>query len=234
MKKDNEIPESNNTNGKRAVFMVIFILIVLLVVSWPAIIELEKAIEGGPEEGYAMFNASRYFFRYYYPEDWITDRETDGFLMNKETGLVGTLVPAVKLKSNIEGEEDTVIKFDSILMSFFYADPAEFSPKYATPERVTEYYRNRLLNGLMPELTGVFAGSNIDYDNVGNENTDLYALDFTGYRNGVKVSGILYCAKREKCIYAITLIYENSADYNRFREEIENTIRSYRLTVLSN
>ena len=49
------------------------------------------------EHGYStMYNASRYFFRIYYPEDkWKVEGEAHGFLMDEETGLVAEMYPLI-------------------------------------------------------------------------------------------------------------------------------------------
>ena len=41
-----------------------------------------------------LYNASRYFFRIYYPEDkWEVEGETHGFFMDEKTGLVAEMYP---------------------------------------------------------------------------------------------------------------------------------------------
>ncbi|MBP5631791.1 MAG: hypothetical protein J6Y21_03410 [Clostridia bacterium] len=43
-----------------------------------------------------LYNASRYFFRIYYPEDkWEVEGETHGFFMDEKTGLVAEMYPLV-------------------------------------------------------------------------------------------------------------------------------------------
>lgn len=42
-----------------------------------------------------LHNASRYFFRIYYPDGWQAEGETNGFMMDDNTGLVAVLYPLV-------------------------------------------------------------------------------------------------------------------------------------------
>lgn len=84
-------------------FAVLFIIIILVVVSlmvanlvkaWiQAEREKAKKIE---EETLDMYNASRYFFRVYYPDDWNVLGGTNGFLIDSESGLVLEAFPLVE------------------------------------------------------------------------------------------------------------------------------------------
>ena len=49
------------------------------------------------EHGYStLYNASRYFFRIYYPDDkWKVEGESHGFMIDDETGLVAEMYPLV-------------------------------------------------------------------------------------------------------------------------------------------
>lgn len=40
-----------------------------------------------------LYNASRYFFRIYYPDNWNAEGGTNGFYMDKETGLICEIYP---------------------------------------------------------------------------------------------------------------------------------------------
>ena len=226
-------PESNNTTGKRAAFMIIFILVVVVALSWPAVIALEKAMEGGPGEGLVTYNASRYFFRFDYPKDWITEREQNGFLLDKDSGLVVELIPATRQEAAAEGGDDIITRYEGIQLSFYYGVPSEFYPGNVTADRVLTYYKDKLRAGMADGVYNVDFLSFVDEVNVENENTELISVDFTAYCDGKKINGTMYCAKRNKCVYAITVIHDSYAEYNTFREEIDNILKSFRLTVLS-
>ena len=73
------------------------------------------------EHGYStLYNASRYFFRIYYPEDkWKVEGESHGFLMDEESGLVAEMFPLIYADPVTPGPDSdpkatAVISFDKI------------------------------------------------------------------------------------------------------------------------
>ncbi len=229
---DESYRESNNTNGKRTLFLLIFIIVVAVAFSWPAIIALEEAItDEGPGEGLVTYNASRYFFRFDHPEDWQTEKQQYGFLMNEETGLVVTLTPAVKTE-NPAGGDGITVRHDAVKISFYYNIPEGMDLKNADLDRVMDYYQDRLRSGLLGKDTGIIQmDSFVDKVNVESEKTELYSVDFRAMRDGESVYGTLYCAKRARNVCAVVLTYTSIAEFETFREEVFDVVRSFRLTV---
>lgn len=61
------------------------------------LISLTKKKSRAPYD--SMYNASRYFFRVFYPDDWDVSADPYGFLMNEE-GLVLELFPLKKISAS--------------------------------------------------------------------------------------------------------------------------------------
>ena len=84
-------------------FAVLFIIIILVVVSLmvanlvKAWIQAEREKAQKAEEATLdMYNASRYFFRVFYPNDWNVSGGTNGFMVDSESGLVLEVFPLVE------------------------------------------------------------------------------------------------------------------------------------------
>lgn len=84
-------------------FAVLFIILILVIVSlmvaniakaWIQKLREEEAKKA--EEVVDLYNASRYFFRVYYPIDWAVNGGTNGFMINSNTGLVLEAFPLVE------------------------------------------------------------------------------------------------------------------------------------------
>ena len=79
-----------------------------------------------------LFNASRYFFRIYYPDDWEVSGETNGFFKNESTGLVAEMYPLVYAdpvtpKPGSDPSVTAAVSFDKVrdrtlTVSFRYLD----------------------------------------------------------------------------------------------------------------
>ena len=241
---EREYIESNNTFGKRAFFMILLMLSVVIAYTLAPVFEKEKAAEAGPGEGLVTYNASRYFFRFDYPKEWITEYGQNGFLLDKESGLVVNLVPAVKVPVAGNDDDGVVTRYENIKLSFFYNVPSDIGSKYAkdkdgnypeVPVRdLMDYYTKRLRNGLVPEV-GIVTKISYDYVEfeVEDEKTELYAADFTATKDGSSLYGTLYCARRAKAVYAIVLTYKSPYEFMTFSERVLGILSSFRLTVLA-
>ena len=221
---------ADKNSAKRTVFLIIFILAVVIAFSVPLLKKIERSIDNDPEPGYMTFNASRYFFRIDCPETYVVSKEANGFLLNKETGLVAEIRP-----SHIEASEDLLAHVDDetgIVISFFYKATGTEIGSDAALSTVTGYFSDALGSGLLGEDLTDIVFSDVDILNVGNQNNDLYARDFK-LRDGEKViNGTIYCAKRPAAAYMICVAYEDQTEYDEYSEEIADMIRSFRLTVL--
>ena len=73
---------------------IVVVMIIVLAVSFVSFFKIEETKEEEEYKPYeSMYNASRYFFRVFYPDDWDVNADSYGFLMNEETGLVLELFP---------------------------------------------------------------------------------------------------------------------------------------------
>ncbi len=231
VKNDGEV-KHNNTGGKRFVFLLILVIAVVIAFSWPMVKELERVIEDKPPEGKLTFNASRYFFRYDYPENWAAEKGQGGFLMDRESGLVSVLTPTVATK-DMDGVVFSLQKYDGVKVRFYYL--AEDGVDYAnvTLQEVLEIWEKRIREGLISGDYSGFQFTPADIINVGSENTDLYSSYFKGYGDEANIYGYVYCAKRPKCCYMVMVTYDKTEEFSMFKSEIEDVVKSFRLTVLA-
>jgi hypothetical protein len=234
MSKDNRAgdpgSQPDHSSAKRIVFLFIFILAVALAFSVPLLKKIESVIDNSPAPGYMTFNASRYFFRVDCPETYVVNKEANGFLLDRETGLVAEIRP-----SHTVASEDLLAHVDDetgIVISFFYKASDEAGLAGATLGKVAEYYSEALKSGLLRNDYTDFVFSGVDVINVGNQNNDMYARDFTFADGGGRLSGTFYCAARPAAVYLICVVYEDGDIYAEYADEISEMIRSFRLTVL--
>lgn len=95
--------------AKRIILVAAVILTVLVAVLL-MIRPVSNMLDGMAEEeipaGYATYNASRYFFRFDYPEEWVVSTDTSGFgfLSDRDTGLVVTVTPARRIAATAGNE----------------------------------------------------------------------------------------------------------------------------------
>lgn len=91
--------KGNLWSNKRKTF-IFFIVIVMAVAVAVSFIGFFKAeVDDAQEETKpydSMYNASRYFFRVFYPDDWDVNADSYGFLLNTE-GLVLEVFPLTKI-----------------------------------------------------------------------------------------------------------------------------------------
>ncbi len=237
--------ESNNTFGKRGFFMMLLILSIVAAYVFAPLLEAEIASESGPGDGLLTYNASRYFFRIDYPENWVKEENNNGFLLNRENGLVAVFTPARKdyPGGDETNEDDAVItRFDNVKVSFFYNVPKDVKSVYgvysggAVPVpafELADFYTKRLENGLLQEgvrSVKITSAARL-YDEVETK-TQLYCIGFAAESDSGNITGTLYCASRPKAIYAVLVTVSSLSDYAMVNDEVQSVIQSFRLTVL--
>ncbi|MCR5056102.1 MAG: hypothetical protein K6B54_04255 [Clostridia bacterium] len=243
---ENEYIESNNTFGKRGFFMMLLILSVVVAYVFSPLIEAEIAAESGPGEGLLTYNASRYFFRIDYPENWVKEENQNGFLLNKENGLVARFTPARKdYPGGDETDEDDAVltRYDTVNVSFFYNVPSDVKSVYGVKSGgvnlvpaadLVDFYTERLRTGvLIKGVTGLSITSRAQLYEDEEAKTELYCTKFMAAGDDGSFSGVLYCASRPKAVYAILVTYSSVRDFELVEEEIYPVISSFRMTVLN-
>ena len=239
---------------------VIAVIIVAAVVIPSVLKGLDGSSEAELPEGYVTYNASRYFFRFDYPETWRveTDSSGFGFMQEPEKGLVVTLVPAVK--SGSTGENNTA---DSAADAEDTSESAEH--KYA--EGITErfYYRDfsdgkkldskaafdafssEISEGLLCSSGEQLVSSNVStqVQYVGS-NEIFYRADITYTVSsetvndaGEKITaektykGEMFVCARSMAYCAVVVSYdsENELQYKEFKKELADAADSFRFSV---
>ena len=73
---------------KTILLCIVIVMILVLAVSFVSFFKADIIDEEEEQTPYdSMYNASRYFFRVFYPDDWDVNADQYGFLLN-EAGLV--------------------------------------------------------------------------------------------------------------------------------------------------
>lgn len=85
---------------KTILLCIVIVMILVLAVSFVSFFKADIIDEEEEQAPYdSMYNASRYFFRVFYPDDWDVSADPYGFLMNEE-GLVLELFPLKKISAS--------------------------------------------------------------------------------------------------------------------------------------
>lgn len=92
--------KGNLWSNKRNTFLMLIgaVMVLVLAVSFISLFRAEiinEEEEGKPYD--SMYNASRYFFRIFYPNDWDINSDPYGFLLNEKEGLVLEAFPLKKI-----------------------------------------------------------------------------------------------------------------------------------------
>lgn len=75
-----------------------------------------------PEEKFPnLYNASRFFFRIYYPDGWMVEGENYGFIQDSDSGLVAEMYPTIETEiTAADGIVSKTQERDPILTARFY------------------------------------------------------------------------------------------------------------------
>ena len=84
---------------KTILLCIVIVMILVLAVSFVSFFKADIIDEEEQAPYDSMYNASRYFFRVFYPDDWDVSADPYGFLMNEE-GLVLELFPLKKISAS--------------------------------------------------------------------------------------------------------------------------------------
>ena len=132
--------ERKQTIGSLLLLVAVFIAAVMGVRLVLDFVDLSKirTILDAPAEQHKyenLYNASRYFFRIYYPDDWAAEGGQNGFMENEETGLIAELYPLiyqdpVTPAPDADPEATAIVVFDkvrdpSLTVSFYYREYTE-------------------------------------------------------------------------------------------------------------
>lgn len=80
------------------ILFIVLAMILVLVLSFIGFFKADVNDEEVEKKPYnSMYNASRYFFRVFYPDDWDVNSDANGFLLNPNDGLVIELYPLQKM-----------------------------------------------------------------------------------------------------------------------------------------
>lgn len=98
--------KSNLWSRKRNTFLMLIVIamIVAISISFISFFRTEEVDETEEITPYdSMYNASRYFFRVFYPDDWDVNSDPYGFLLDDATGLVLEVFPLRKMAEQTPG-----------------------------------------------------------------------------------------------------------------------------------
>ncbi|MFR1519409.1 MAG: hypothetical protein ACLSVG_11700 [Clostridia bacterium] len=83
---------------KTFIFCIVIVMVVAVAVSFISFFKADIEEEEEEKTPYdSMYNASRYFFRVFYPDDWDVNVDSYGFFLNAGEGIVLELFPLKKV-----------------------------------------------------------------------------------------------------------------------------------------
>lgn len=92
---------------KKIIFLIAVVMVLVFAVSFVSFFKVEEEKNEEEFKPYdSMYNASRYFFRVFYPDDWDVSAEPYGFLLDEE-GLVLELFPLKKILNATSATTET-------------------------------------------------------------------------------------------------------------------------------
>lgn len=96
------------TKRKYFIFLIAVVMIVVFFISFLNTFKEEEIVEVDEYKPYeSMHNASRYFFRVFYPDDWDVETGTYGFMLDKEQNLVLEMFPLKEIEATPTPENGT-------------------------------------------------------------------------------------------------------------------------------
>jgi len=230
--EENQKTQKKNTKVKTVwvVVAIIVLIVVAIAVSIPFYGKYEQIKEQELPEGYVTYNASRYFFRFDRPTEWLVTNDSHGFLLDSDLGLVCKMNPTII--GTKEGE-DTIL-FDSIEVNFFYREIEDYNNTEVSYEDIALEFENLIsLGKIFPKITGNVSFGVLNLNAVENTHNELCAVEFSTMIDEDYFRGVMYLAKRPKAYYCVLVSYEDASEFNLFRGEILNVVESFRMTVLA-
>ncbi len=128
--KEQSIWQQRKTTLLYLIILVIVIMVMVMAVrSIVSYVETNNTFSSPEEKGKYenKYNASRFFFRLYYPDQWQVNTDTNGFMLDDSKNLVLELYPLVQVLDTetpkpSQNPEDVsgMIRDESLTASFYY------------------------------------------------------------------------------------------------------------------
>ena len=234
--------------------IILAVLLVALLLIRPISRMLGRVITEEIPEGYATYNASRYFFRFEYPEEWVvnTDIAGFGFLSDSGTGLVVQLLPAKSVSDDLSDSAEApgiTVTDSSVSVRFYYRN---FQDTALSLEEAFREYSDALTGGTLlgdGEDSVYVTGERTEF--TGDHET-FYRIEYTCERSisqktdeeeadapeetveKVEYRGELYVAVRSMAYYAVVFEYEadkSGLPIVPYTTEFDTIIKSFRFSV---
>jgi len=198
MKSEESTSKKKSVNFKKGTKIIVLIFAVVLLVAMIPQIVSEYLKSDEEMEGFTLYNASRFFFRFYYPDDWTIEKEASGFLMDDETGLVVVATPDSNLVS----------------VSFYYKNGGS-----TMTETMVEFENqfSYMTFGKIDEL-------NVDNQKTKLVAKPISYIDEV---TGKTIKGTIYYSTRSIAHYAIVVSYEDESEYEKYKGQVDSVVKSY-------
>ena len=242
------------------VSVIVVLAVLLLVFSNTLRDALKEAVKPDESKLTNTHNASRYFFRVGYPDDWFVEEDTNGFGFqnDREKGIVVRMFNSKDAQKILtespaesavpDGSADGKAKDYSTVINFFYRGLRNEAP--ITALDACKKYMDEFASGLMygDEYIAEYSFGSITDFLADNLTFSCVAYTCNVYAcekgpNGEKVKtgepietlrGELYTASRRAAYYAInfeTSLEPSSKEYGEYRKDFINILNDFRFSV---
>lgn len=239
---------------------IVTVIVILLLFSNSLRDMVKEAVKPDESKLSQTYNASRYFFRVGYPDDWYVEKDANGFgfKSDNDKGIVIRMYNSedssvksepITTPANQENPEEKLIDNDySTVINFFYRGITD--GKTLTNLDACKKYMDEFAAGIMfdddinvrYEFSDIseFTADNVTFSFVEykclvyGKNDDSESAD-GGSSEPVKVfTGDLYVASRSMAYYAInfeTELDQSDAKYSEYRKDFVNILNDFRFSV---
>ncbi len=265
----NQKPKEENMWQQRKITLLYLIILVLIITfmvmavrSIVSYVESDRvsSSEEGSERYEKKYNASRFFFRLYFPDRWDVNSETNGFWLDRESNLVLELYPSVHVvhtdapAASPDGAPEGTVRDESLTAGFYYYEysdvqkqwmqehPSEVPP---VTEQLTEVINKTDLNLLGKIADDVYARMTGSFDpNVYTWDESLKTLETTDItfryftyqytKDGVAHTADAYIAVRTGNYYVIIYDGVSTGEENAYQQnktEFLSILEEFRFSV---
>lgn len=249
-------------NRKVIIALSVLVCIVVIISIFSNSLEdaVKEAVKPDESKLSQTYNASRYFFRVGYPDDWFVEKDEFGFLLDKDKGLVVQMFNKKDVEQAAENDPSpsatpadsevavSIEKDYTTVINFFYRQ-TENEQKIETLD-ACKRYMDEFVSGLMygEEYKAEYKFGSITEHKADNETFSCvtYKCELYGYvvgANGTKtlteepienLTGEIFATSRNGAYYAAnfeTSLDTNSKELSEYRQDFGNILNDFRFSV---
>lgn len=262
--KEENVWQQRKTTLLYLIILVIVIMVLVMAVrSIVSYVETNNTFSSEEEQGdyQNKYNASRFFFRLYYPDQWQVNTDTNGFMLDETKNLVLELYPLIQVLHTEDPQPSQspdavsgMVRDESLTASFYYYAYNEEQTQWmkdhpsegpALSEDLTEIENKtdlalleKITQDVYTSMTGTYGGQGYTFGETFSnyETSDITFRHFTYERKQANDSytADVYVAVRASNYYVIVyegLYTEEENAYGAHQKEFRSILDAFRFSV---